>query len=280
LAFLLIPLGFYSAAVLYPALSTLWLSFMEWNGLSEARWVGFENYIYLFTEDRNFLRALKNNAIWTLLFVPLSTVLGMIIAVILNSRIPARTFFRVLFYLPFVLSNVAVGLIWKWMYYPDIGVLDIATNAVGLPQIGWLSSPSIALYAIVVAAIWQAAGGAMVIFMAGLQTIPDELYEAARLDGANAFELFRYITFPGLRESIITAGSLATLGSLNVFDLVYATTQGGPTNSTQVLGTWMYFQTFQFGRFGIGAAIAIVLIVLVGAIAAPFISRMSRVDHA
>ena len=165
----------------------------------------------------------------------------MVIATLLNSDIPARTFFRVLFYLPFVLSNVAVGLIWKWMYYPDIGVLDILTQAIGLPQVGWLSDPAVAIYAIVVAAIWQAAGGAMVIFLAGLQTIPGELYEAGRLDGATSLQLFWHITVPGLRESIIVASSLATLGSLNVFDLVYATTQGGPANTTQVLGTWMYF---------------------------------------
>jgi raffinose/stachyose/melibiose transport system permease protein len=172
-----------------------------------------------------------------------------------------------------------VGLIWKWMYYPDIGVLDILTTSLGLPQVGWLSEPPVALYAVVTAAIWQAAGGAMVIFLAGLQTIPAELYEAGRLDGANRLQLFTHITLPGLRESIIVAGSLATLGSFNVFDIVYATTQGGPANTTHVLATWMYFQTFVFGKFGVGAAIACILIVMVGVIAIPFVSRAARGEN-
>jgi raffinose/stachyose/melibiose transport system permease protein len=279
LAFLALPLAFYGFAVIYPALATIELSFQQWDGLGDRKWVGLANYVYLFTQDANFLHAFRNTAIWTVLFVPLSTAIGLVIATVLNADIPARTFFRVLFYLPFVLSNVAVGLIWKWMYYPDIGVLDILTTSLGLPQVGWLSEPPVALYAVVTAAIWQAAGGAMVIFLAGLQTIPAELYEAGRLDGANRLQLFTHITLPGLRESIIVAGSLATLGSFNVFDIVYATTQGGPANTTHVLATWMYFQTFVFGKFGVGAAIACILIVMVGVIAIPFVSRAARGEN-
>jgi raffinose/stachyose/melibiose transport system permease protein len=279
LGFLALPAAFYAIAVVYPALSTLRLSFFEWDGLGAQRWVGLSNYVELFRDDPVFLEALRNTAVWTLLFVPLSVGIGLVVATVLNGYLPARTFFRALFYLPYVLSSVAVALIWKWMYYPDIGILDTTLRGLGLGPVGWLSDPEIALYAVIGAAVWQAAGASMVIFLAGLQTIPQELYEAAELDGANRRQLFRHVTIPGLRETTVVAVSLALIGSLNVFDLVYAMTSGGPTNSTQVLGTWMYFQTFQFGNFGSGAAIAMILVVLVSVLAVPFVTRSARASH-
>lgn len=277
LAFLALPLALYLVAVVYPALATLRLSFFRWDGLSPEVFVGLQNYIALFTTDKVFLLAARNTLVWIVLFVPVSVGIGLLLATFLNQRIPGRTVLRVLFYLPFVLSSVAAGLIWKWMFYPQVGLLDTLSQAVGITEPpGWLSDPNIALLSVVAAAIWQATGSAMVILLAGLQTIPEELYEAGRTSGATERQLFRLVTVPLLRESLVVAFSLALIGSLNVFDIVYTMTQGGPANSTQVLGTWMYFSTFQFGEYGAGAAIAWVLVIVVAIIAVPYISRTAN----
>lgn len=269
---------FYGFAVVYPALSSLRLSFQRWDGISLTRQnAGVSNYTYLFTHDPVFWKAAGNTVIWTLLFVPVSQCIGLLLALLLHRRFRGRTVLRALFYLPFVLSSVSVGLMWKWMYYPVIGFLDTAMRTVHIShQVGWLSDPKIALYSVIAAACWQASGGAMVIFMAGLSTIPDELHESARVDGASELRLLRYITLPLLRESFIIAVSLAVIGSLNVFDIVYAMTLGGPANSSQVLGTWMYFHTFQFQNFGVGAALSWILVIMVAVIAIPFMSRVAR----
>lgn len=279
-AFLAVPLTLYGVAVVYPTIATFRLSLFRWDGLSPEVFVGFHNYVALFTTDPVFYRAVLNTLIWIALFLPLSVGTGLVLAVFLNQKIPGRGFLRVLFYLPFVLSAVASGLIWKWMYYPGVGLLDTALPWFGVETPpGWLSDPNIALFSVVVAAIWQATGSSMVLFLAGLQTIPDELYEAGRVSGAGELLLFRYITLPLLRESFVITFSLALIGSLNVFDIVYTMTLGGPANSTQVLGTWMYFQTFQFQNYGGGAAIATILVLVVGIIAIPYISRTARANR-
>lgn len=279
-AFLAVPLILYGAAVIYPAIATFRLSLFRWDGLSPEVFVGLQNYVALFTTDPVFYHAVINTLIWILLFVPLSVGIGLVLAVFLNQKVPGRGFLRVLFYLPFVLSSVAAGLIWKWMYYPGVGLLDTVSSWFGITNPpGWLSDPHIALISVVVAAIWQATGSSMVLLLAGLQTIPDELYEAGRVSGASEFQLFRHITVPLLRESFIVAFSLALIGSLNVFDIVYTMTLGGPANSTQVLGTWMYFQTFQFQNYGSGAAIATILVIVVALIAIPYITRTARADN-
>lgn len=272
---------FYGLVVVYPAISSLLLSFDSWDGLAFTKktFVGFQNYGYILTQDPVFKTALTNNVIWTVFSLVVPTSVGLALALLLNQRFRGRTLFRGVFYLPFIVSSIAVGEMWNWIYYPAIGLLDSVLHALGLQalQVGWLSNPHIALYAVLVAAAWQGTGAPMVIFLAGLQTIPADSYEAAQVEGASAWQTLIYITLPLLfRETFVIIFSITLVGSLKVFDIVYAMTQGGPANSTQVLGTWMYFQTFVFNNVGEGAALSWILVFLVTIVAVPYLLFMSR----
>lgn len=279
--FLLPALLLYGIVVVYPAISSLILSFYSWDGLAFTKktFIGFQNYWYIITQDPVFKSALANNFIWTVFSLLVPTTAGLALALLLNQRFRGRTLFRGIFYLPFIVSSIAVGEMWNWIYYPAIGFLDSVLHALGLQslELGWLSNPHLALYAVLVAAAWQGTGAPMVIFLAGLQTIPIESYEAAQVEGASAWQTLLYITLPLLfRETFVIIFSITLVGSLKVFDIVYAMTQGGPANSTQVLGTWMYFQTFVFNNVGEGAALSWVLVFLVTIVAVPYLLFMSR----
>lgn len=271
----------YSLVVVYPAISSLILSFYRWDGLffTKKVFIGFQNYSYIIMQDPVFKTALENNVIWTVVSLLVPTSIGLAMALLLNQRFRGRTLFRGIFYLPFIVSSIAVGEMWNWIYYPTIGFLDSVLRAVGLQawSLGWLSNPHIALYAVLVASSWQGVGAPMVIFLAGLQTIPAETYEAAQVEGANRRQTLVYITLPLLfRETFVVIFCITLVGSLKVFDIVYAMTQGGPADATQVLGTWMYFQTFVFNNVGEGAALSWILVFLVTIVAVPYLLIMSR----
>lgn len=277
--FLAPALFFYVGFLVYPMLSSLWISFFDWDGLSrEMTFVGLGNYAKLFFEDEIARRALWNNVIWTMASLIIPTALGLMFAIALNQRMPGTTAFRAILYSPAVLPLVAVGLIWSWMYNPQFGAVNVFLKAVGLGSIarGWLSDYNTALAATFLTNVWANAGLPMVLYLAGLQAINREYYEAARLDGASIFQSFRYVTLPGLAETHVIVLSLAVIQAFKVFDLIYVMTYGGPGQSTQVLGTWMYFQSFQYYHAGYGAAVAWVIAVIVLAIAIPYIRRMSR----
>jgi raffinose/stachyose/melibiose transport system permease protein len=195
---------------------------------------------------------------------------------VLNQRFRGRTFLRVVLYLPFVVSNVAAGLMWQLIYYPQLGLADTVTHALGLGNILWLANARIALYSVLIAFLWQGIGAMMVLFLAGLQTVPTELLEAAQLDGASSWQRLRRVTIPLLRESTIIAGSLAFITSLNVFNIIYVMTNGGPGDATQVLGTLTYYDSFQFGNFGEGSAVASVLVIFVMILGIPYVRRTAR----
>jgi len=279
--FILPALGFYGLVVIYPSIYSLILSFYSWDGLAVSKkfFVGLDNYSYIFTQDPVFRTAIENNFIWTIVSLIVPTTVGLGLALVLNRKFRGRTLFRGVFYLPFILSNIAVAEIWNWIYYPGIGFLDSLLHAVGLGswQLGWLSDPHIALYGILAAAAWQGTGAPMVIFLAGLQTIPADSIEAAQVEGAGAWQILIHITLPLLlRETAVVGFSITLVGALKVFDIIYAMTQGGPADTTQVLGTWMYFQTFVFNSGGEGAALSWILVLLVTVIAVPYILYMSR----
>ena len=277
--FLLPALLCYAVVVIYPAIDSLILSFQRWDGLavSPKIWVGLDNYRRLITQDPVFRTALGNNFIWTVASLLLPTSVGLALALILNTRFPGHLIYRGIFYFPFILSAVAVGEIWNWIYYPSIGFLDTVLAHLGLHSAGWLANPHTALYAEYLASAWQGTGGPMVLFLAGLQTIPADVYEAAQVEGANARQILRYITLPLLfRETFMIVFSITLIGALKVFDIIYAMTQGGPANSTQTLGTWMYFQTFVFNNTGEGAALSWILVGLVTIVAVPYLYYMSR----
>lgn len=277
--FLLPALIWYLFFLVYPMLLSLYFSFMDWDGLSaHMRFVGLQNYRNIIFEDDISRLALKNNLLWTLGTLLLPTVGGLLLAVALNRKLRGRNAFRVIFYGPGVLPLVAVGMIWAWLYNPQFGFVNEVLKLIGLGAYtrGWLSVFETALPATFITAIWGGIGFPMVLYLAALQGIPNEQFEAARIDGANGFQLFRHITLPWLREAHVIVLSLAVINSFKTFDLIYTMTYGGPGRSTQVLGTWMYFNAFQYYHAGYGAALAWVIALITLVFAVPYIRSMSR----
>jgi len=269
----------YGLFLLYPMMASLAISFTNWDGIAQHRdFIGLANYRYILFEDPQSFRAVKNNVVWTLVTVCIPAAWGLILASILNSSIPNRTVFRAIFYSPSVLPLVAVALIWAWIYNPQFGILNVTLRALGLDSWtrGWLSGFNTALPATLVTAIWQGSGFPMLLYLAGLQGIPKEQYEAARLDGAGAVRTFFHITLPWLRETHIVVLSLAAMQSLRAFDLIYTMTYGGPGRSTHVLSTWMYFNLFQYRQAGLGSAIAWIIVVVSVLVTVPYIRMVAR----
>lgn len=269
----------YGGFLIWPLLNSLYLSFTDWNGLTpRMNFVGLANYVRFFLYDEVARTALLNNLIWTVATVAVPTAIGLLLAVALNERIRGRLFFRSVFYAPGVLPLVGVALIWSWLYSPDFGLVNEFLRTIGLHDFArpWLGDPNTALFAVVVAGIWVRTGLPMLLYLAGLQAIPRDRYEAARVDGAGPWHIFRHVTMPGLRETHVVVISLTLVDALKVFDLIYAMTYGGPGNATQVPATWMYFNTFQFYKAGYGSAIAIIIAVLSIAVAIPYIMILRK----
>ena len=277
--FLAPALTIYSIVVVYPMLYSAYLSLFRWDGISPTKvFVGFENYVILLTQNDVFWIALKNNAIWLIAALLLPTSTGLGLAVLLNSKFRGSHLFRSVFYFPSVLSLAVVGLIWTWIYHPDLGLLNQALSAGGLKFLtrNWLSDPNIALYPVILAATWNAVGLPMLLFLAGLQTIPEELHEAAKVEGAGPMRRFLYVTFPLLRETTLIVLAITAINALKAYDIIYAMTNGGPANRTQLLSTWMYFLTYNYNQVGLGTAIAVVLFLLTLIFAIPYIRFMTR----
>ncbi len=270
---------FYLGFLVYPMLVSLWVSLLEWDGLSvDYTFIGLENYRTFLFADEVARTALINNVVWTLGALTIPTAFGLLMALVLNRRIPGRLVFRTIIYAPAVLPLVATGLIWSWMYNPNFGAINVFLEWVGLDAWtgGWLSSFDMAMPSVFITYVWSSVGFPMILYLAGLQSISTDYYDAARVDGANGFQRFRHVTMPGLRESHVIVLSLAVIGGFKVFDLIYTMTYGGPGRVTQVLGTWMYFQTFQYYNTGYGAAIAWVIASIILVLAIPYIRHMSR----
>ncbi len=277
--FLLPALSIYLVFLVYPIVNSLWVSLHEWDGLSPTwRFIGLENYRRLFFEDSVALLALRNNVIWVAFKLLVPTILGLLLAVALNRAIPGRSFLRAVFYAPGVLPLVAVGIIWAWIYNPNFGFLNEFLKLIGLGWLarGWLSDYATAFPAVMITSVWYGTGFPMVLYLAGLQGIPDEQYEAAKIDGANAFQSFRFITLPGLRETHVVVITLAVINSFRTFDIVYTMTNGGPGRETQVLALWMYQNTFQYSHAGYGSALAWAIALISLVVTIPYVRRMSR----
>jgi ABC-type sugar transport system permease subunit len=252
---------------LLPLFVGLWLSFVTWDGIAPVHPVGLRNYADVL-RDSTFWQAVVHNAIYAVGTVVGKVVLALVLAVLLNQALPGRAIFRTVLFLPVVLSFVVIGLLWSWIYNYNFGLINGVLGLVGLPGLkqDWLGDSAIALGALIVVDIWKWFGFHMVIYLAGLQSIPGELYEAARIDGASSWQSFWRITLPLLQPITLINVTLATLGAFNVFDLVYVMTEGGPVNSTNVAMMDIYLQAFQFYRFGYAAAMSFVLLVLVSTI--------------
>jgi len=275
-------LAIYAGFALYPMIEVFVLSFQRWNGLSPTReFAGLANYLFIFRDDPVFWMAFNNTVIWTALAIAIPTVIGFALAVALNQALPARNALRAVFYLPVVIAPIAVATMWKWMYDPFFGLFNTLLTDLGLQGLigDWLGDRRIALYAIFIAYVWQHAGFSMVLFLAGLQGVPDSLIEAARMDGASRWQVLRYVILPALRTTTTVVIVLSFIQSLRAFDIVYGMTLGGPAQSTQMLALWAFTQSMQIHDFGRGAAVAVVLLVITIAVIVPYLLWRARVER-
>lgn len=255
-----------------PTLFAVWVSFHEWNlitPVTQMPAVGLTNYTDL-SGDEVFLAALRNTVVFTVVGVGVNTLLGLALAALLNTRLPPQPLWRTLFFLPLITSPVALGIMWNALLDQNSGALNTLLALLGLPAQPFLDSPDQALGSVIAIAVHQYVGLYVILFLAGLQAIPKELYEAARIDGAGAVRSFRSISLPLLRPVIAFVVITNTIGALQVFDIVFAATAGvsgntsggGPANSTMVLVLHMYNTAFKFFRMGPATAMVVVLFVL------------------
>lgn len=262
LIFLVGPFGMYCVFALYPIVDTFWVSLHRWSGLTPTmEFVGLSNYWELFGR-RSFQVSLLNNIKWAIAMVVFPGGLGLLLAVVFDSpRVIGGKLLRVMVYIPMILSFVVLGLMWMLIYNPVVGLLNFVLEWMGLGfwKRMWLGDPGTALYALMFTSGWQYTGFCMLLFHAGLRQIPIELYEAAVIDGANAWSKFRYITLPSLREIGTIVVVLAVIQGVRIFDIVLVMTTGGPYEATSVLGFLMYKETFWHYRMGYGSAIAVTL---------------------
>jgi len=267
--FILPVLLLYLVFVLRPTLQTFWLAFYEWNGISiDREWVGLANFQRLLV-DPIFWQALQHSLIWTAVVVTFNLVVGLIAAALLASSIRGRLFFQLGYFLPVVQASIVTAMIWRWIYAPT-GVLNTGLETLGLGFLtrGWLGDFTVVLPALAIASSWMTFGLSVVILLAGMQSIDPTLYDAARVDGAGYARMFLDITIPSLRNTITIVILLALVDAFKVFDIIWATTEGGPIRATEVLSTYLFKEGFQKNQYGYGSAISVALslIILVSSI--------------
>jgi ABC-type sugar transport system permease subunit len=237
-------------------ISFIW-SLNDFSGLTAAKFVGLQNYIRLFTADPIFIKSLVNTTLFVLMGMGIGPTLGMLTALMLNQNVKFRAIFRTAYYLPVMTSMVVVSTIWIMLYNQN-GLINSVLNVFGLGNVGWLSDPRISLVSVAIAAIWQGFGFETVVFLAAMQSIPHELYEAATMDGAGNFQKFWYITLPLLKPVILFVYIIGIIGSYQVFDEVFVMTAGGPVYSTTSIVLHLY-NKFMDLRLGYASAIAYIL---------------------
>ncbi|MGW5364415.1 carbohydrate ABC transporter permease [Actinopolymorpha pittospori] len=249
---------------LFPLASSVYFSLTSWNGTTvQAPFVGLSNFTAMAT-DPEVLHALGNNAIWVVIGTAAPLIVGLVLAVILWTGVSAVLLYRLVFFLPFVLPGVAIGIVWGWIYDPVNGWLNRLLGYVGLEEFarGWLGEPGSALYAVLAAAIWATFGFVVVIFLAALQNVDLDQVDAARLDGAGSLQRLWYVIMPQIMPVFLMVTTITLVGGISVFDIVFIMTGGGPGNATSVLGTYAYENAFQLNKIGYGTALALLITVL------------------
>ena len=258
--FLLPGMFFFAFYVIYPIFQSFWISFHEWDGLGEKVWVGTANYDRLLDGDRKFETSFWNNLKWLFLYL-LAIPAGLSIALLLNQKVRGIRLYKSLFFFPFVLSQVVVGLVFSWFYLPREGLLNAILAVVGAGPVNILGDPSTATYGIIAAGLWPQTAYCMILYLTGLNAVDSEQIEAARLDGAKGHRMLWHVVLPQLKPATFIAFVVTIIGALRSFDLISVMTNGGPFGSTRVLSFYMYEESLsEFGfRMGYGAAIAVVL---------------------
>lgn len=264
LLFVLPALVFFLIFVLYPAFYIFYASLYQWDGINQAVLIHFDNYIRMFTSDEGFWLALRNALYWALFTIFPQMFLGFLIAVILTSNIPLQTLFRAIFYVPAIVSPVVIGIVWQRIYNPFGGLLSdvgIATGF-GFLMTPFLADTKIAIFAVIVVNVWQWTGFSMLLYIAGLQGIPDEILESAKIEGANTWQTVRHVVWPMLKHVHLTLILLGVIGTLQTFPLVYIMTGGGPNHATETLPNYIFLQAFRLQSMGYASALSVVLLLL------------------
>ena len=264
--------------VIFPILQSIWLSFYEWDGIGEKTFVGLNNYIELF-DDYQFWVALKNNLYWMVFFM-LAPPIGLAIALFLNQKIMGIRLVKSMFFFPFVISQVVVGLVFSWFYDPSFGLFNKAIGLFGVEPIAVLSDENWVTFGIIVAGLWPQIAYCMILYLTGLNNLNPDQIEAARLDGAHGWKMLRHVILPQLKPATFIAIVVTVIGALRSFDLVATMTSGGPFGSSSVLAYFMYEQSIFNYRAGYGAAIATVLFLIMDIYIAYFLWRMLKSEKA
>ena len=280
LTFLILPLGVYLFFVINPTLNSLFYSLTDWAGYgANFKFIGFANFQKIFT-DRLFRNAIGNTAIWLALAMVVPTVGGLALAVALQGQRVVNTIYKSLFYLPICLSPIIVGIIWTWVYNPELGIVNLALKAVGLGHLtkAWLASPDTALFAVFIAWAWQQTGLNMVIFLSGLTSVPVSLVEAAHVDGANFWQSLVKIIIPMLRPATVVVLALTAINALKSFEVIWVTTKGGPFNRSDTLAVFMYSESFRKYKMGYGSAVAVILFIMTLVIIVLYFRQMAKME--
>jgi multiple sugar transport system permease protein/raffinose/stachyose/melibiose transport system permease protein len=276
--FLAGPIALFTAAYIWPTLYTVFLSFRSWDGIEPAStFVGLANYRDLLGQDR-FHNALLNNLRWLVFSLTAPSLLGLALAVLVDARLKGEAIWKVLFFVPYVITPVAVAAIWRWLYVPGYGLVSSLLETVGLGHLrqNWLGDAAIVNYSLMIAALWWKTGFAFMVFLAGLRSIPVEYIEAARVDGASWWATVWRIELPLLWPSTIVVLGIFGIEAMRLFDLVYAMTEGGPVRASEVLAVQLYDVAFGEFEMGRASAIGVCQLVLAAVLILPFVHLVSR----
>ncbi|MBM7661762.1 putative chitobiose transport system permease protein [Bacillus mesophilus] len=250
------------AFIFYPMLNAIWLSFTDYNMITEPSFVGLDNYKEIFQDDM-FWKVLFQTFLYLFIVVPSLVILPIFLAILVNQKIKGIGFFRSAYYVPVVTSMVVVGITWKWVY-ADKGVLNYLLDSMGIISgpIHWLTSPSTSIFAVMAVTVWKGLGYYMVIYLAGLQSIPSDLYEAADIDGASKLQQIFHITIPLLMPSIMIVSIMSSISAMKVFEEIFVMTGGGPLNSSKTLVFYIYEEAFGNLQMGYASAAGVILFLI------------------
>jgi raffinose/stachyose/melibiose transport system permease protein len=263
----------YTILFLVPTVASLWFSLTRWD-LYEAHFIGLENFRQFFSEPF-LVQGLTNTVIYAFVTSGLKTVLGLLLAVLLTGEIIARGLLRTIVFFPVLVSTIGVGIAFTMMMHPTRGIINVSLESIGIPGPHWLTDPTLALYSVALVDVWKGVGLATVIFMAGLASIPQDYYEASRIDGATRRQQFWRITLPLVRPATVTVITLSLIGGLRSFDLIWAMTKGGPGFSSDVIASVIYKQ-YQAGFYGLSTAGNVILFILIAIIVLPLTLWFNR----
>src|SRR5574344_17173 len=244
--------------IIIPVICSFGLSFMDWDLINKAHFVGLKNYVEIF-KSPIFVKILVNTFVYAISTSIFAVIIPLVLACILNNKIRGSEFFKTAYFLPFITPMIVIAIIWQWIFDPNIGILNYVLHL----HINWLYDTNFAMPAVIIVSVWKLIGYNMVIFLAGLSALNNSVFEAAKIDGANAFKVFRFVTVPMLSPTIFFVVIITCISSFQVFDLIYMMTQGGPPDSTNVLVYAVYKNAFEYFKVGYASSMAYILFFII-----------------